>query len=68
MAYLLFQMADEYLFDNDESDEEKAFREKEELALDAKERWFGIANSTGYLFTVIFLVNGFSLFTYVLSQ
>ena len=35
----------EYLFDNEESDDERASREKKELA--AVDSWFGIANSTG---------------------
>ena len=35
----------EYLFDNEESDDERASREKKDLA--AVDSWFGIANSTG---------------------
>ena len=41
----LSDMADYDLFDNEESDDERTTREKKEL--DAKDRWFGIANSTG---------------------
>ena len=41
-------MADDYQFDNEESDEEREFRENEELALALEDTWFGIANSTGW--------------------
>ena len=41
-------MADNYQFDNEESDEEREFRKNEELALSARDSWFGIANSTGW--------------------
>ena len=40
-------MADDCLFDNEESDDERAVREEAEVTLDLKDRWFGIANSTG---------------------
>ena len=42
-------MADDCLFDNEESDDERAVREEAEVTLDLKDRWFGIANSTGTL-------------------
>ena len=34
-----------FQFDNEEQDEEETFKEEKMLA--AKDRWFGIANSTG---------------------
>ena len=40
-------MADDCLFDNEESDDERAVREEAEVELDLKDRWLGIANSTG---------------------
>ena len=40
-------MADQYLFDNEWSEDEKAEDEEDEKALAARDTWFGIANSTG---------------------
>ena len=40
-----------YLFDNEGSEDEKAEEEEDEKALAARDTWFGIANSTGELYT-----------------
>ena len=40
-------MADQYLFDNEWSEDERAEDEEDEKALAARDTWFGIANSTG---------------------
>ena len=40
-------MEDQYLFDNEWSEDERAEDEEDEKALAARDTWFGIANSTG---------------------
>ena len=40
-------MADQYPFDNEESEDERAEEEVDENSLAARDTWFGIANSTG---------------------